>query len=451
MTDPSTAASWVPQPRPPWVTDLNRFGATAVDPGAVVSLDEASLLAAAAEVTGLDDFGGDEWREPFRILLDDLDKEAELNLVGRILARTEILRSLLARLRMTETEKHHPEILEQSVEAPVFITGMGRTGTSILFELMAEDPGLRAPLGWELRYPSPLPETTTRDDDPRVAKGVVDTEMWVKVVPEFLAIHETTSGGPDECVVGMQHEFTSQVWSAPHRVPNYDAWLMGSGMTQGFRFHRRLLQHLQWKTPGRWLLKAPTHLACLPTLFAEYPDAHVIQTHRDPLKLMASTADMMATLRWQRSDRVDYDEYVQGIAFGYPFLLDMVIDQRETGVVPEDRFIDVRFADLMQDHLVIVADIDCCHGDQIGIGIERDMPVTHSDLALEIALDIGLVGQLRCAADVEGAHGQLRARLADRLRRNHAHGFTHVDRRAASQIAPVAIAAHTVLGLAGQH
>jgi hypothetical protein len=185
----------------------------------------------------------------------------------------------------------------------------------------------------------------------------------VKVVPEFLAIHETTSGGPDECVVGMQHEFTSQVWSAPHRAPNYDGWLMGSGMTQGFRFHRRLLQHLQWKTPGRWLLKAPTHLACLPTLFAEYPDAQVIQTHRDPLKLMASTADMMATLRWQRSDRVDYDEYVEGIAFGYPFLLDMVIDQRATGVVPDDRFVDVRFADLMQDHIGTIGAIY----DQLGI------------------------------------------------------------------------------------
>ena len=360
--------AWTPEPRPVWVEDLNRFGATAVNPSALVALDEASLLDAAVAETGLDDFGDDEWREPFGILLSDLEQEAELHLVGRILARTEILRSLVARLRMAETEKQHPEILEQPVEAPVFITGMGRTGTSILFELLAEDPDLRAPLGWELRYPSPPPEAATRNTDPRVAKGIVDTEMWVKVVPEFLAIHETTSGGPDECVVGMQHEFTSQVWSAPHRAPNYDAWLMGSGMTQGFRFHRRLLQHLQWRTPGRWLLKAPTHLACLPTLFAEYPDARVIQTHRDPLKFMASTADMMATLRWQRSDRVDYDEYVEGIAFGFPFLLDMVIDQRETGVVPDVRFADVRFADLMQDHVGTITAIY----DQLGIELTAD-------------------------------------------------------------------------------
>jgi hypothetical protein len=117
------------------------------------------------------------------------------------------------------------------------------------------------------------------------------------------------------------------------------------------RHHHRLLQHLQFRTPGRWILKAPTHLSCLPELFGEYPDALVVHTHRDPLKVLASTADMVATLRWQRSDRHDYDEFAQMICFGYPFLLGMVRDQRDTGAVPAERFADVRYADLVADHL----------------------------------------------------------------------------------------------------
>jgi hypothetical protein len=320
-------------------------------------LDEVSLLEAATSLTGLEDFGGDEWREPFRILLEDMQHEAELTLVGRIMARFDVLRSLVVRLRMAETEKKHPEILEQPVEAPLFITGLGRTGTSILFELLGQDPALRAPLAWELRYPSPPPEAASRGHDPRIAKTVAEVDLWLAVLPEFLAIHEVASEEPDEDSVGQLHEFTSQVWFGLHRAPNYDRWLNASAMRQAFRFHRRLLQHLQWHTPGRWILKAPSHLSCLPTLFAEYPDARVIQTHRDPLKVLASTADMIATLRWQRSDRVDYDEFAEGIGFGYPILLDIVIEQRTRGVVPDDRFVDVRFGDLMQDHMGTITGI----------------------------------------------------------------------------------------------
>ena len=130
---------WQPPQRPAWVTLLNRVGVTLGSPAALVPLDEQSLLEAAKAATSLEDFGGDEWRKPFRILLADIENEANLTLAGRLLTRYDVVRSLLVRLQMAETEKRHPEILEQPVEAPIFITGMGRTGTSILYELMAQD------------------------------------------------------------------------------------------------------------------------------------------------------------------------------------------------------------------------------------------------------------------------------------------------------------------------
>jgi hypothetical protein len=330
------------------VTRLNQMGRNLGGPELLVPLDEGSLLAAATAATGLDDFGPDEWRRPFRLLLEDIEHESELTLTGRVLARFDILRSLVARLGMAEAERRQPEILDQPVVAPIIVTGLGRTGTSILHELLGQDPALRAPLGWELRYPAPPPDPATRGTDPRIEQAGADIDFWVDVVPEFLAMHESTSEGPDEDSAGLVHEFTTPVWSALHRAPNYDAGILGSG-AQTARFHQRLLQHLQWRVPGQWVVKAPTHLSCLPELFAVYPDARVIHTHRDPLTVLASTADMVSTLRWQRSDRVDYDEFAQMIGFGYPILLDMVIEQRRSGAVPEDRFVDVRFADLMQD------------------------------------------------------------------------------------------------------
>ena len=226
---------------------------------------------------------------------------------------------------------------------------MGRTGTTILHELLAQDPAFRATAGWELRYPSPPPTAEREVGDPRIANTAAEIEMWLELIPEFRPIHEMSVEGPDEDVVGQEHSFMSHVWSATHRAPNYEMWLAGSGMVAALRFHRRLLQHLQFSSPGRLLLKGPSHIACLPALFAEYPDAQVIMTHRDPIKVMASTANMNATLRWQRSDHVDFSEIVMPISFGLPYLMDMVMEQRGSGKVPNDRFIDVRYADLMAD------------------------------------------------------------------------------------------------------
>jgi hypothetical protein len=346
-----TETGWRPPPRPEWVRRLNRMGRN-LGPTAIVPLDEASLLAAATGATGLDDFGPDEWREPFRILLADMAHEADLTLTGRLLARFDLVRSLTARLRMAEAERRHPEILAQPVVAPIIITGLGRTGTTILHELLGLDPALRAPRGRELRYPA-LPPGAAGGDS---VDAAADIDFWVDVVPEFLAMHESTSEGPDEDSAGMVHDFVSPVWSACHRAPNFDAALRGAN-ARATRFHRRLLQHLQFLEPGRALVKGPTHLSMLPEFFAEYPDARVIQTHRDPLKVLASTADMIATLRWQRSDNVDYDEYARQITFGYPLLLDYVAGLRRGGAVPDDHFVDVRYAHLLQDPLGTIAGI----------------------------------------------------------------------------------------------
>src|SRR6185437_9382982 len=89
------------------------------------------------------------------------------------------------------------------------------------------------------------------------------------------------------------------------------------------------------------------------------------------------------------------------------------------------------------------------HRHQIAVGVARQITVADRHHAIEIRLDETLIGKLRRAADVERAHGELRARLTDRLRRDDADRLAHVDRRAARQIAPVAGPADAVFGLAG--
>jgi hypothetical protein len=150
--------AWRPAARPQWVEELNAFGRTLGSPAALVPLDTDSLLAAAGAGGQADDFGDDEsWRDPFAVFIRALDAEANLNLVGRLMARNEIVRSLRNRRQIAATLKAHPEIAAQGIQEPLLVTGTGRSGTSILHEVLAEDPAHRSLLTWEALQPCPPP------------------------------------------------------------------------------------------------------------------------------------------------------------------------------------------------------------------------------------------------------------------------------------------------------
>lgn len=365
---------WTPRPRPDWVSALNALGDRGGDLAALVPLDEASLLAAACESTGLDDFGDDAWREPFRLLLADLDGDAALNLLGRMLMRADLVRTLVNRLRMVETRRRHPEIDGLDVRAPIVITGMGRSGTSILHELLACDPGLRAPMTWEMLHPCATPGLDAdADRDARIAAADAEWRFWEAVTPEYAAMHENRGDAPNECLLITMHEFASDYWAGGNWTPRYGRWLQRADFTSVYRAHRRFLQLLQWQAPGdEWVLKAPSHLSALPALFAVYPDAQVVITHRDPLRVLGSIVDLLDTLAWQRSDVTHHDAFVARMAGGYPLLWQAVAHQRDTGMVPDDQIVDVRYADLMADpHRTVAAIYERLGRDLPDAAVER--------------------------------------------------------------------------------
>lgn len=345
---------WQPGPRPEWVRVLNTLGASHW-----VALDEASLLEEAIRNTGLSDFGGDGFRTPLRIFLDSVEREARLNLIGRILARGDILNLLENRLRMTEARKRHPGIDAEEIVRPIFITGLPRTGTSILHELLAQDPAHRVPLAWEVRYPCPPPETATYDTDPRIGQADQEIRFWNQVVPEYVTMHELGANVPVECIVLMMHEFLSDHLAGMHQVPTYAAWLARSDMRPAYRYHRQMLQLLQWRAPReRWVLKAPSHMAALDALLALYPDARIVQTHRDPLQVMGSVASILCATAWVRSDAVDPARILQWFGgASCAALLANAERVRQSGIVGVEQFFDVHYHDLVRDPFGTIAGI----------------------------------------------------------------------------------------------
>ena len=333
-----------------WLNIAGR-GATAIGLQPV-KLDTDSLLSTAQKNTGLSDFGEDDFLQPLALLLKSLETEAELSTLGRIMARADLLRTLENRLGLVDLLKRHPEITEQEIEQPIFVVGPPRSGTTIFHDLLVMDPDNRVPLSWEASYPLPPPESATYNSDPRIARVQADLDRVDSLLPEFKKMHPMGAQRAQECVAITSHDFTSMIYQVQFYVPGYDRWVMDCDMRSALKWHRRFLQVLQWKAPGkRWALKSPQHMWHLEHIHREYPDALFVQTHRDPLKTVISMSNLAAELQSLASDSASLTRitayYAEALAQGY----NMTVAYRQSGKLPENQVVDLYFKDFMADQV----------------------------------------------------------------------------------------------------
>ncbi|MAT94622.1 MAG: sulfotransferase [Halioglobus sp.] len=317
-----------------------------------VNLQFDNLLRSARKNTGLQDFGEDDFEAPLRMLLDGLENEARLSLLGRMIARADLLRTLQNRLGIVDLLKRHPEITEQPVDRPMFVVGPPRSGTTIFHDLLARDPDNRVPQSWEVSYPLPPPQSASYDSDPRIARCQADLDRVDQFIPEFKQMHPMGAQRAQECVAFMSLDITSMIFYVQFNVPTYDHWVMQHDMASAFRWHRRFLQVLQWRCPGvRWALKSPQHMWHLEYVHREYPDALFVQTHRDPVKTVISMSNLTRVLQGLASEHVDMAaisrHYAEGLAMGY----DNTVAYRRSGGIPEAQIVDLYFRDFMQDQV----------------------------------------------------------------------------------------------------
>lgn len=320
-------------------------------------LDPGRLIEQACELAGHDDFGADDdWHANLDRLVDDLVAEADLSPLGVEIAAADVIVPLRNRLQITAWRKEHPEIAEQRIEQPIFILGQPRTGTTILYDLLAQDPDLRAPLTWEVDHPFPVPQPETYDTDPRIAETQVQLEMTEQLMPGFMKFHPMSARGGQECVRITAGTFCSMIFPTQYRLPNYQHWLMyEADHAYPYRYHRQYLQHLQSGVPGQWLLKSPAHLWTLDTLLAEYPDAILVQTHRDPLVVISSISALIAHLQKLASDNATVQRAAGQCAAENILGLDRLMTWVDDGAIASDRIVNVRFADFMQDPFATIA------------------------------------------------------------------------------------------------
>jgi hypothetical protein len=334
--------------RPDWVRRLNAMAAGVGGAAAIVPLDADELIERALEVTGLDDFGDAGWEEAFNRLVTALDGEAQLNVVGRLMSRHDVLRHLCTRLWLEDERRRDPSIDEEVVRAPVIITGPARSGTSILHELMALDPHLRGPLAYEMAYPD-----TLLPDEHRAAWAEPEFDLWGDVHPEFRAIHELAATLPEECLWLLAPDFDLSFWSTCVDIPSFSAWRAQRDPVSTYQYHRSFLQQLQHGQPERtWVLKSPMHLSRLGAIFAVYPDARLVITHRDPARTVPSTVSAVCAGRWVRSDAVDPIKTAKTLAGGVGFIMNNAAAQCAS--LPSGQVADLHYLDLLHDPVAAI-------------------------------------------------------------------------------------------------
>ena len=265
-----------------------------------MKINANEILDQAKSETGLSDLGEPLFLEGLNRLIDSINNEANLNEIG-IQAQPIRIQGLLSnRLRFEEDLKKFPEILEQEIIAPIVIVGLPRTGSTMTHRLLASDPNHTAMLWWEGRYPALLPGEKRGDIETRMGLGKAEVDAVVAASPEALDIHPWDYKGADEEILLLEHNFLSTVPESFMALPSYSEWIEEQDHTLAYEDLKKFIQYLQWQNPGRenkrWVLKSPHHLGFIDKMISVFPDAKIIQTHRDPIKTVPSFCSMCANL-----------------------------------------------------------------------------------------------------------------------------------------------------------
>jgi hypothetical protein len=266
------------------------------DPWATAS----ELHALASQVTGLEDFGPDDYSDGLAELISSLERDADLTARGRKVMRAMVRGALAARLMSEAGWRAHPEYAQVRIERPLFVTGLPRTGTTALHRLLTADPAHQGIELWLAEAPQPRPQPATWADNPVFQYIQAGCERHHVEHPEFMGVHYMAADQVEECWQLLRQSMRSISWECLAHLPSYSAWLRGQDWTGAYQRHRRNLQLIGLGDGRRWVLKNPSHLFALDALLAVYPDALIVQTHRAPEVAIASVCSLaaQATAGW---------------------------------------------------------------------------------------------------------------------------------------------------------
>jgi Sulfotransferase family len=322
-------------------------------------LHAEALCAEARQRTGLADFGDPPLEPALSTLVNSLELQADLHPLGRFLMRIHLRGLLETRLRLTQAWREHREAMDTSlVQRPVFITGMPRSGSTFLHELMAEDPENRTPRVWEVMFPIPTRKNVRSRVDPRIRKAEACLWWFRRLAPLADGMYPIRAATPHECVGIHSYTMLSQEFVLTCRIPAYEAFLREGNLGPAYAWQKRFLQYLQLSGRHKnWILKSPEHVYGLDHLLSVFPDAVVIQTHRNPLEVLRSSLQLNEMLEGVFAYPADRAQTEIREARSLIESMESIRSFRKAHPEFSGRFIDVHYDDLVSDPLETVRHI----------------------------------------------------------------------------------------------
>jgi hypothetical protein len=301
-------------------------------------------------------------------LLESIEAESDLALFGRLALRWDMQRLLENAQLVEDAHAAHPALARRPVEAPIFILGLPRSGTSYLHSLMAMDPENLVPRNWQTMFPAPRPKDFDPAKDRRARMVDRQFELFSGLAPGFDDMHPTSADSPQECSEITAHVFQSLRFDTTHRVPGYFDWLEAHGHDGALAYHKKFLQFLQGDMSGRWVLKCPDHTFTLDAILRAYPDARFVIVHRDPIAVLGSVAHLTAVLRRPFLRHVDHAEIGGQVAERWMHGANLLVEFDRRVDVAAERKYHLHYSELTAAPLAAVARIYAQFGLELADG-----------------------------------------------------------------------------------
>lgn len=341
----------------------------------LLEMNEAAFLAAAsAAADGLTEYGDESFREPLRILIASIRDEAQLTPQGLFGWQQGVIRLLTHRLHMAALIGKHPEILDEPIERPLIMVSMQRTGSTKLQKVLGCDEYWNAPLFWETLFPFPFPGEEFGNPKPRIDAAYEWTKMFYSIMPEAMAGHAMFPEETDEETFAVEMSFRWTVASIHGMIPSYIHWVETHTAEPTYQDLKHILQVLQWQRGKRkpWLLKAPWHIGFLDSIMKVFPDASVVQCHRDPYESVPSNCALMYLGRHAGRPTLSKLEHGADVLAMMGREMNMHLEQRDA-LGSKDPTIDVTFRDIVGDVIAVVRKIYAARGQTLSAVAEQRM------------------------------------------------------------------------------
>lgn len=243
---------------------------------------------------GANDFGPGDYVPGLKVLLQSMDYDPRFTPLGRRVAWGQVINALSARARAFKSMRENPAFARTEIKRPLVITGIPRTGTTALHKLLALDPQFQGLQTWLVSTPMPRPPRDAWEAHPMFQQATAQLARRYETAPQSRAAHLMAAEEVDECCLVLRQGFVSNLWTVGWSAATYDAWWQCQSEAAAYAYYRDCLRLIGMEEPNkRWLLKNPGHIATLADLFATFPDALVVQTHRDPAKAVPSLCGLL--------------------------------------------------------------------------------------------------------------------------------------------------------------